>query len=94
MLGGVVLQADGVSPMPTAQLLALPFVLCAGLALLGAGAIFALDTGSTSLASADRQGQDAINRSAARELLLRQALLPRALPPSRWASPFAVVPRI
>lgn len=72
MLGGVVLQAGGVGPMtiPTAQLLALPFLLSAGLALLGAGAIFMLDTGSTSLASADRQGQDAINRSVARELLL------------------------
>jgi len=56
--------------MPPAQFLRLPFLLSAGLALLGASAIFALDSGSRSLASAGRQGQDAANRSAVRRLLL------------------------
>ena len=72
MLGGLVLQVGSVGPMsmPPAQFLRLPFLLSAGLALLGASAIFALDSGSRSLASAGRQGQDAANRSAVRRLLL------------------------
>jgi MFS family permease len=50
MLGGVVLQAGSPVPdsMPAAQLLALPFLLSAGLAFVGAGGILGLEKGSAS----------------------------------------------
>jgi MFS transporter, DHA1 family, multidrug resistance protein len=50
MLGGIVLQAGSPVPdsMPAAQLLALPFLLSAGLALVGAGGILAIERGSAS----------------------------------------------
>lgn len=72
MLGAIVFEVGSAGPanMPTAQLLALPFLLSAGLALAGAGVILALEAGSKSLTPPDRQVQDAVNRSAARHLLL------------------------
>lgn len=48
MLGGIVLQLGSTNPntMPATQLLVLPFLLSAGLALVGAGGIFGLEEGS------------------------------------------------
>ncbi|MBB6182526.1 MFS transporter [Pseudorhizobium flavum] len=72
MLGGIILEAGAAGPvyLTAEQLLGLPFLLMAGVAFAGAGAVLTLDDNSGSLAERNRPRQNAVNRTTSKQLFL------------------------